>query len=137
MKRLLLLLPAVAAIFCLTGFRNPPGAARSMELGEKALSEGNPDLALEQFGKAIATDPDKADFYLSRGFLLLKLGRFDAALEDLGSFIRLEPGSPQGHVTRGMIYDRLGKRKEADLDYSRACSLGDRSGCSFSSNGGQ
>jgi tetratricopeptide (TPR) repeat protein len=132
MNRLLLAALMISA-FILTGFRNPPGSAeRFMEMGDQAQMERNPAKALDNYGRAIAMAPDKADFYLQRGFLLLKLERLDEALQDFGSFIALEPNNPSGYMTRGMAYDMSGKGREAALDFVKACSLGDKSGCNMS-----
>ena len=106
-----------------------------MEMGDKAVSEGNISLALEQYNRAISMQPDSADFYLARGFLLLKLNRTEEAISDLGAFIRLEPQSPQGYISRGMAYGQLKRDQEADDDFARACSLGSESGCSFAGTG--
>lgn len=116
----------------LTGFRNPPGAERYMEKGDKALSEGDSALALEQYSQAIKLKPDSSGYYLKRGFLLLKLNRTEEAIRDLEAYIRIEPQSAQGYMSRGMAYSQLKRQKEADEDFAKACSLGDPGGCSFS-----
>ena len=120
-----------AALCCLTGFRNPPGADRFMELGAKAQSEGNPAEALELYAKAINLAPDKPGYYMTRAFLLIKLKRGEEALHDFSRYIALEPTSAQGYISRGMLLSELGREKEADADFRQACMLGDSGGCSF------
>lgn len=117
---------------CLTGFRNPPGAARYMELGAKAQSEGNAAEALELYSTGISLAPDRAGYYMTRAFLLLKLKRAEEALRDFGRYLELEPASPQGYLSRGMLLSELGRDKEAEADFRQACRLGDAGGCSFS-----
>jgi tetratricopeptide (TPR) repeat protein len=119
------------ALWCLTGFRNPPGAARAMELGAKAQSEGNATEALELYSTGINLAPDQSGYYLTRAFLLLKLKRRDEAVRDFSRYIELEPANPQGYMSRGMLLGDLGREKEAEADFRRACSLGDAGGCSF------
>ncbi|HZV80772.1 MAG TPA: tetratricopeptide repeat protein [Geobacteraceae bacterium] len=125
----------IAAICCLTGFRNPPGAARFMELGAKAQSEGHPAEALEMYTKGINLAPDKPGYYMTRAFLLLKLGRREEALRDFDSYVELEPTSAQGYISRGMLLSDLGREKEADANFRQACVLGDPGGCSFAGEG--
>jgi len=130
-KRLTIIIMATVAICCLTGFRNPPGAARFMEMGAKAQSEGKPAEALEHYDKGIDLAPYMADYYMTRAFLLLNLGRKEEALRDFDRYIDLEPASTQGYISRGMLYSDLERRWEAEADFRKACSLGDQSGCSF------
>jgi Flp pilus assembly protein TadD len=106
-----------------------------MELGDQAVAERNTALALERYDTAISLKPDNADFYLKRGFLLLKLEKLHEAIRDLDTVIRLEPLSTQAYITRGMMYDRMGRKNDAEADYVQACTLGDKSGCAFSSKG--
>jgi len=121
----------LAALWCLTGFRNPPGAARFMELGAKAQSEGHPMEALDLYTRGIDLAPDRPGSYLTRAFLLLKLGRKNDALLDFTRYIELEPASPQGYMSRGMLLGELGRENEATADFRRACALGDAGGCDF------
>jgi tetratricopeptide (TPR) repeat protein len=123
------------ALLLLTGFRNPPGAERYMEAGDNAVSEGDPGLGLEYYSRAIKMKPDNALFYLTRGFLLLRLNRTAEAINDLGEYIRILPKVPQGYMSRGMAYSQLKREKEADEDFAAACRLGDASGCSFAGIG--
>lgn len=134
MHKSIALLLLIAALL-LTGFRNPPGAGRYLEIGDKAASEGNPDLALQYYSLAISLKPDAADLYLTRGFLLLKLKRTAEAINDLDAYIRIEPKKPQGYISRGFAYIQLKREKEADEDFARACRLGDASGCSLGGDG--
>ncbi|WP_026956161.1 tetratricopeptide repeat protein [Algoriphagus vanfongensis] len=65
--------------------------------------DGTSDLlALENYQKAISLDPAKADVYLSRGRLYLKLKRFEQAEEDFLTFRSI----PKGETTQ-VIY-RIG-----------------------------
>lgn len=127
----------IAIVFCIaslcfmTGFRNPPGALRYMELGDKALSERNPSAALEFYTKGIRLEPGNPSHYLKRAFLNMKLDRLEESLQDFNSYIKLDPSSPQGYMSRGMLLGKLGREKEARDDFRQACRLGDSSGCDF------
>lgn len=130
MRKSLLLFIMTAAL-SLTGFRNPPGALRYVEMGDKYVSEGENELALEYYSKAVATEPENSSLYTTRGFFLLKLKRYDDALRDFTVGIRLEPGDPAGYLARGLVYSDLKRIKDADTDFAEACRLGSKDGCSF------
>jgi tetratricopeptide (TPR) repeat protein len=134
MQKIIALLLLLVLIL-LTGFRNPPGAERFMEQGDNAVSEGDPGLGLEYYSRAIRMKPDNASFYLTRGFLLLKLNRTEEGINDLGEYIRILPKVSQGYMSRGMAYSQLNREKEADEDFAMACRLGDAGGCSFAGIG--
>jgi len=119
------------AVMLLTGYRNPPGALRHMEMGDKSASEGDIAQALEYYSKAIKTEPSNPSLYTVRGFLLLRIKRIDEALLDFSESIRLEKEKPDGYLTRGLVYSELHRDKEADADFAEACRLGSRDGCSF------
>ncbi len=121
----------LAALILLTGFRNPPGAARFSEMGDKSVTEGDTAQALEYYSKAIKIEPSNPAHYTVRGFLLLKLKRIDAALLDFSESIRIEVGRPDGYLTRGLVYSELKRDREADADFTEACRLGSRDGCRF------
>jgi lipoprotein NlpI len=112
-------------------FRNPPGALRYSEMADKFVADGQAELALEYYAKAVAMEPQNPTHYTTRGFFLLKLKRYDAALEDFSAVIKLEPQNPANFLTRGLVYSDLKKEKEADADFTAACAMGSRDGCSF------
>ena len=119
------------AIMLLTGYRNPPGALRYIEMGNKSVSEGNGAEALEYYSRAIQMEPSNPSHYTVRGFLLLKVKRIEDALLDFSESIRLEKDNPGGYLTRGLVYSELRRDKEADADFAEACRLGNKDGCSF------
>ena len=119
------------AIMLLTGYRNPPGALRYIEMGDKSVSEGNIAQALEYYSEAIKIEPSTPSHYTVRGFLLLKVKRIDDALQDFSESVRLEKDNPGGYLTRGLVYSELRRNKEADADFAEACRLGNKDGCSF------
>lgn len=95
------------------------------------LSQGRPEEALALLDSVIADSPGNVDAYSSRAFVNLKMGRHRQAIDDFSAVIRLQPDNPNSWLSRGMIYDQLHDRERAEADYRKACTLGDRSGCSF------
>ena len=130
MRKITLLIIIVLS-FCTMAFRNAPGALRYSEMADKYVSEGQTELALEYYSKAVALEPQNPTHYTTRGFFLLKLKRYDAALEDLSTVIKLEPQNPANFIARGLVYSDLKKQKEADADFATACKMGSKDGCSF------
>jgi tetratricopeptide (TPR) repeat protein len=122
----------VVVSFCMTAFRNTPGALRYAEMADKYVADGQPELALEYYSKAVAAEPEKSLHYTTRGFFLLKLKRYDEALNDFSAAIKIEPKSPSNYLTRGLVQSELKREKEADADFASACKLGSSDGCSFS-----
>jgi tetratricopeptide (TPR) repeat protein len=53
--------------------------------------DGQPDLALADYARAVELDPKLADAYAQRGLLLLRLARDAEAERDLDTAFRLNP----------------------------------------------
>lgn len=129
MKKNVLLI--IALSLCTMAFRNPPGALRFSEMADKYVSDGQAELALEYYSKAVAMEPQTPMHYTTRGFFLLKLKKYDAALEDFSAGIKLEPRNAANFLTRGLVYSELKREKEAAADFATACKMGSKDGCSF------
>ena len=52
---------------------------------------GNPRLAIEDFGRAIALDPDNVESLRNRAILYQDLGEPEQAVRDYDEVIRLDP----------------------------------------------
>jgi regulator of sirC expression with transglutaminase-like and TPR domain len=100
-------------------------------MADKYVSEGQAELALEYYSKAVAMEPENPLHYTTRGFFLLKLKRYDEALKDFSTVIRLEPQNPTNYLTRGLVYSDMNREKEGGADFAAACKMGSRDGCSF------
>ena len=55
---------------------------------------GEPEKAVEDFGKAIALDPDNIESLRYRAVLYRELGEPEKAVRDYDEIIRLGPGDP-------------------------------------------
>jgi tetratricopeptide (TPR) repeat protein len=69
----------------------PNEPAIATETGKILLSEGQPDGALEEFGRALALAPMDARNMNNRGVALLALGQTEAARADFERALRTEP----------------------------------------------
>ena len=87
-------LPAAQALELLAQAREmaPQDPAVAAETGRILLSEGQPDAALTEFGRALALAPRDARYLNNRGVALEELGQTDAARSDFERALRVDPG---------------------------------------------
>jgi hypothetical protein len=86
-------LPASAALELLNRAREsaPDDPSISAEIGKTLLSEGQPDAALTEFGRALALDPRNALYVNNRGVALAALGQTQAARADFQRALQMDP----------------------------------------------
>jgi protein O-mannosyl-transferase len=86
-------LPAAKALELLEEARNaaPDNPGVAAEVGKILLSQGQPDAALTEFGRALALDPADARNINNRGVALLELGQLEAARADFERALRVDP----------------------------------------------
>ena len=82
-------------------------------------------LAVEDYTRAISTDPKNQRAYFKRGRAHKYLEDYKAALNDFDSVIKLNPKYEDGdaYIKRGEIYEKLGDNKKALADYKEAFKL--------------
>ena len=118
------------ASLLLTGFQHQD-ARTAVELAQMYSYRGDNVTALAIYDRAISLEPRNTDLYLARAFFLLKQQRLDQALADLSTVITLQPDQPHGYLSRGLVYLDHDMAEQARADFTRACQLGDVSGCQF------
>ena len=92
---------------------------------------GKPDLAIEDFEKAIEIDPDVASAYVNLGQAYNILGDYAKALEAFNKAISLDPSDCRAHNNRGIAYAKLGNRKEAIEDFNSAIAINPEDGRAY------
>jgi tetratricopeptide (TPR) repeat protein len=70
-------------------------------------------LAIEDFTKAIALEPDQPAYYLERGISLLENGRPEDAVADLTKVLKLDPQNRHAWAKLALAYTSLGRIQEA------------------------
>jgi tetratricopeptide (TPR) repeat protein/S1-C subfamily serine protease len=81
------------------------------------------DLALADYNKAIAINPNYADAYNIRGTVYLNQKKWDLAVADLNKAIELNPDNSLTYTVRGAVYTQQQKLDLALADYNKAIEL--------------
>jgi tetratricopeptide (TPR) repeat protein len=128
----------------------PKTAGTFLDRGITLASQGEYEMAIEDFTQAIALDPNISAAYLLRGRALrasvsqgISVGEnfgsvitnriaslspaqrqaFDKAIADFTQAIKLDPGSSIAYRERGVIYDGMGDQDKAIADCNQAIRL--------------
>ena len=91
--------------------------------GASHLNTGKPELALEDFNRAIQIKPQVAAGYLGRANTLQILGRYEAAIEDYNRALEIKSDLANAYVNRGSAYSHLGQYEKAIADYEKGLEL--------------
>lgn len=97
--------------------------------------QGEYQQAIEDFDRAIATNPLDADAFNSRGTTRTALRQYEAAVRDFDESIRLNPDSALAYSNRCFARAMLGDRAAALADCDAALQVDARSPAAFASRG--
>lgn len=99
----------------------PPGGyvARGISLAQA----GEYDQALNQFGLALAENPDDTPALYNRGLVYERLGDLPRALIEYNRALSADPGMALAYAGRGGVYRKLGDYRLALADYDKALRL--------------
>ena len=87
----------------------------------KAL--GKTDLALADFGRAIALNPSLFIAYNNRGQIYFDRGQMEKALADYNRAVQLKPDYPSPYFNRSLVWEKMGDAEKALKDAYRFKSL--------------
>ena len=76
-------------------------------LGVEACEKGNYAEAIENYNKAIESDPNDALAYNNRGLAYTEVGEPEAAMSDYSKAIELKPDYAEAYFNRGLAYLNL------------------------------
>jgi tetratricopeptide (TPR) repeat protein len=88
-------------------------------LADSYFEEGDYDMAIAHYNRAITLDPDNSTLYLKRGKSHYRKDDYGKALADYNVAVKLAPDAV-AYYSRGIIYCRTHKYKEAISDFSNA-----------------
>lgn len=99
-------------------------AATYVNRGVIEAAVGQPDLALEDYRKAIALRANLGDAYINLGAVLIARKEYDDALIQINKGISLDTTSAEaGYFNRGVIEEIKGNYLDAYHDYMRALAI--------------
>jgi len=81
---------------------------------------GNYGQAIEDYSRAIESEPENEKAYFHRGHAFIAMGDYTRAVEDFNEAIKINPGSAQYFNTRGSCYVEMGDNTRALEDFNRA-----------------
>ena len=118
-----------------SGQENPPIA---FYRGVCDYGEGNPELALEHFRRALSLGPDIEDlgrvlFYI--GSCLKELELFEEAVDTLKQAVEADPDDIANHNLLGFCYYKLKRHEEAIACFLRAVEINPQSGIDWANLG--
>lgn len=109
-----------------------PTKPRSVERNETLLKHAVPALVndpellkkdIAVCAEVIKLDPENAQAYRDRGFMLCNLSRFNDSLSDFERVTQLCSSSSEGYYWRGMAHMQLSKFNEAVIDFTNAIEM--------------
>jgi tetratricopeptide (TPR) repeat protein len=115
----------------IAGKEGRPGVERIYHnRGLHLLKSGYPDLAIQDFNKAISLLPQYLLAINDRGAAYLTLKKYPEALADFNSAIALNSQHSRSYLGRALAYEGMGKQGAAMQDYGALCMQGYAVGCS-------
>lgn len=104
-----------------------PGTSKSAEEyiaeGDEWKKADNYARAIDEYDKAISSDPSNSDYYFKRGLCYALLNEPSLAITDFGKAIVLNPSHWNAYYNRGLAHRQLKNLEKARLDFSRAIEL--------------
>jgi tetratricopeptide (TPR) repeat protein len=95
-------------------------------VGDSALAQDQPVVAIEAFSGAVALKPTSMLAYLKRGDAYRRRAEFAAALRDLTQASALDETAPQPLELLGDVHAAMGRHEQAADAYRRCAQLDDR-----------
>lgn len=88
------------------------------------VAEGHDDLAVEDYRKSLAADPNFTDALHGLSRALQNLNRLDEAIEVSKRLAEIDPDDVLAHTSLSIIYQKKGMIPEAEAEGNKARILG-------------
>ena len=115
--------------------KNPTEARGFLARADAYAKNDNPDLALNDYAKAIELDAQYPNSFLNRGKFYLKQGNLQLAVRDMTQALELDSEFQRAYINRADVYTRLRKFDQAVADYSEAIELAPDLAAAFNNRG--
>ena len=112
-----------------------PGASNLIDRGCVHMAAGNLKSAIEDFGRAIAADPNSGNAYSNRAAAYSKMGNLERALEDYGRAIDIDHKYPNSYSNRAFAYYKRGEYEKGIADCNTALKLRPNHSPTYSNRG--
>jgi tetratricopeptide (TPR) repeat protein len=106
-----------------------------LQSGDEKFGQGDNKGAIEDYTKAIESDPKYAEAYCNRGAAKYKLGDYKGAVEDCNKAIEFNQKFAIAYYNRGSAEDGLGDYKGSIKDYNKAIELNPKYTEAYSNRG--
>lgn len=103
--------------------------------GGAYAGQGNLQLAIRDYNKAVEINPNNAQVYYNRGIVYKIAGNYQEALNDQSRAIELNPQYAEAYNNRGNTYNILGKYEEALNDLNKAIEINPRDSIAYNNRG--
>jgi len=87
------------------------------------------ELALDDYSKAVALNPNNPNVYIYRGTLHFTNENYALAIEDFEKVILIDPNNPFAYYNLGMAYLKLDDSGKACKNFHKGCELGNKNAC--------
>jgi len=91
--------------------------------GNRKISAGDYQGAIEDFNKAITLDPNYVYSYIYRGVARYELGDYKQSISDFNKAIEIEPAEEVAYYHRGIARMKLGDYGQAILDFNKSIQI--------------
>ncbi len=88
------------------------------------VAEGHDDLAVEEYRKSLAADPNFTDALHGLSRALQNLNRLDEAIEVSKRIAEIDPDDVLAHTSLSILYQKKGMVPEAEAEGNKARILG-------------
>jgi protein O-mannosyl-transferase len=92
-------------------------------LGMFFYKSGQFDMAIENFGKAVAVKSVYIDAYSNLGMAFYRIGQYNEAIENFDKAIALDPEYYKAYNNRALAFGKIGRFDKAIEDYNKTIAL--------------
>ena len=96
--------------------KEPP----SCVIGDRALAQGQPQLALEEYEKCLPEAPSSLKTLSNLGMAYAGLSQFDQAIRFYAQALALDPGNPPVRLNLGLAYMKTNRPEQAAKEFARS-----------------
>ena len=109
-------------IYWRAGTEQTPGDY-DVKKGNYRLEDGQYDLAVKEFSKALEENPEHVMAHLGLAITYMQMEENTEALQKFKLVIEISPELAPAYANRGILYDRSGEHAKALADYKKALEL--------------